>query len=149
MARGRRRRPDRDDPQSLADRLDRPLGLDAVYSPFQSPYDDFLEPDLSLSEDRRLYHPDGFVRPAASVRTGRPAAFRESSWKGVGVRPRTLGGKARQVKKVRHAQRFNVPDDVAVCVRRRMRREVLHALRKTRGGAGSRKRRNFWSGVYC
>jgi len=46
---------------------------------------------------------------------------------------------------------FSHPWQVIVCVRRKRRREVLHALRKTgRGGSKQRKpRRNFWSEVRC
>lgn len=48
--------------------------------------------------------------------------------------------------------RFNRPDKVAVCVRRKRRREVLHALRLTnkRHGSGGRKRRRTpWSNIKC
>lgn len=80
--------------------------------------------------DRRLYHPQRMLRPAfASPRAAarivdrRPVRF-----------PTMLA--------------FAVPQRVAVCVRRHMRREVLLAL--GRGGAGhKRPRRNVWSSVKC
>lgn len=40
------------------------------------------------------------------------------------------------------------PRNVAVCVRRKDRREVLHALRRV-GRGGGRRRRNEWSDVHC
>lgn len=50
--------------------------------------------------------------------------------------------------------RFARPDKIAVCVRRKRRREVLHALRLTnkrsRGSGGGRRRnRTPWSNVKC
>lgn len=44
---------------------------------------------------------------------------------------------------------FAVPNKVAICVRRKTRREVLFAKRKTRKGSGANKTRNFWSDVKC
>jgi len=43
---------------------------------------------------------------------------------------------------------FNIPSRVLVCLRRKVRREVLHALRRTNGSGGGRKR-NVWSNVRC
>lgn len=46
--------------------------------------------------------------------------------------------------------KFNVPREVALCVRRKQRREVLFAKRRTGKGARAvRRRRNFWSNVRC
>lgn len=47
--------------------------------------------------------------------------------------------------------RFARPRDIAICVRRKMRREVLHALRLTSkvGRGGAPRRRNAWSGIKC
>lgn len=43
---------------------------------------------------------------------------------------------------------FAAPEKVAICVRRRVRKEVLFA--KGRGGGGNRPpRRNYWSDVQC
>jgi len=88
---------------------------------------------LSLSvrslEDRRLFHPERFRRPAASVlRTDR--SVRE-----------VFRGK-------RAVMMFSVPKRVSICVRRKERREVLFA--KGKGGGGKRHpRRNYWSSVSC
>lgn len=45
--------------------------------------------------------------------------------------------------------RFERPEHLARCVRRKQRREVLFALRRTRSGRGRPKRRNYWSDVSC
>jgi len=46
--------------------------------------------------------------------------------------------------------RFRWPLRLLVCARRRQRREVLHALQRTgKGSGGGRRRRNFYSEVFC
>ena len=87
-------------------------------------------------EDRRAFHPLSDLRPVrALVRTARrlvparkPTASRMSL-------PEKIG--------------FAVPKKVVVCVRRKQRREVIHALRLRGKGASSPKRRNIWSDVKC
>lgn len=44
---------------------------------------------------------------------------------------------------------FQKPELVGICARRAIRREVLHALKRTKRGAGSSKHYNFWSKVSC
>jgi len=48
-----------------------------------------------------------------------------------------------------HAIGFNNPETVVRCARRKARREVIFAKRHRHKGAGSRRRRNFWSNVQC
>lgn len=38
---------------------------------------------------------------------------------------------------------------IPICARRKTRKEVLHALKKTRSGKGSPKKRNRWSDIRC
>ncbi|QXP44302.1 MAG: hypothetical protein [Arizlama microvirus] len=89
------------------------------------------------SGDRRLFHPAGVLRPvAATVRSARrlvPAR------------------KANQPSRLSIPERigFAVPRKVLLCVRRKQRREVIHAKRLQSRGAGSRKTRNIWSDVKC
>lgn len=45
--------------------------------------------------------------------------------------------------------RFADPAQVAICVRRKERREVLHALRYVRKGKGGSRRRNWASKIKC
>lgn len=95
---------------------------------------------LSLLEDRRRFHPERDLRPALSffgkprlvVRKARkaPARSRMTAFSGLS-----------------HRIGFQVPKRVAICVRRKERREVLIA----NGAGGSRKpkRRNYWSSIQC
>lgn len=101
--------------------------------------------NLTLFEDRRSFHPAGPSRPAFSL--PRSAAVVR-----VPSPPRTRtsvdGAKARTPKL--YQLQFAVPAKVALCVRRKRRKEVLHA----KGIAGSKKRmrsprRNYWSSISC
>lgn len=44
---------------------------------------------------------------------------------------------------------FSTPMDTVQCVRRRVRKEVLHAFKKTGKGGQRRPRRNQWSHIKC
>lgn len=47
---------------------------------------------------------------------------------------------------------FAIPRKIAICVRRKIRKEVLHAYKlvnKGRGGSGRPRQRNEWSAVKC
>lgn len=45
---------------------------------------------------------------------------------------------------------FNVPRQVAVCLRRKARKEIMHALKLThKNGAGGSRRRTPWSTIKC
>lgn len=88
-------------------------------------------PVLTQYEDRRLYHPNRIVRGAFSFRRPDSRLVDRSR----SFRAKTVLG-------------FAVPKRVAVCVRRKTRREVL--LAKGRGGGRNRRpRRNEWSNVSC
>lgn len=100
------------------------------------------------TEDRREYHPEGpFAAPLSFGNL--PAAI---SWTG------TLSGSTPSPSKrisglptgsLIGSPAFTTPPGVAICVRRKQRREVLHALKKTRSGSGRSKRRNPYSEVKC
>lgn len=87
-------------------------------------------------DDRRFFDPAGPLRPAYSL--GRDARRLEvrSTPKGRDPFPGFRVG-------------FSVPERVAVCVRRKERREVILALGKGGGGGSRRRRRNYWSDVSC
>lgn len=96
-----------------------------------------LTPDLRLVEDRRTWHPDGpTYRPVRAINSQRPrlkpVAF--SSPKLKNLIPTALG--------------FEVPKKVAICVRRKQRKEVLFAKQKT-GRGSARPKRNQWSDIKC
>lgn len=86
----------------------------------------------SLLEDRRRFHPLGvFAPPAAKNRPSRRI-----------VASRHPFG--------RHVLKFNVPRNVYLCARRKIRKEVLHALRLTgKGSAQKKRRRNEYSDISC
>lgn len=88
------------------------------------------ERPLSLYSDRRLYHPLRALRPAFAFK--RPAA-------------RIVD---RNVISARTQLAFAVPKKVAICIRRKERREVLHA-RGAAGGRVAKPRRNEWSNIKC
>jgi hypothetical protein len=78
------------------------------------------KPTLSLLDDRRQWHPERWGRPVVGLRR---AATRLVVGKSPKRLPPTLA--------------FMDPRRVVVCIRRKMRREVLHALGK--GGGGNRR----------
>lgn len=91
---------------------------------------------LSLVEDRRHFYPEPALRPALSFgrKANRVVVLRK---------PRSRPFRFPDVFG------FRVPNLVAMCLRRKVRREVMHALDLTRKGAGGAKRRNEWSDVKC
>lgn len=100
--------------------------------------------NLTLFEDRRTFHPAGPYRPAFSV----PRISARVVVPRISARPGLVGAKARTPKLYQLS--FQVPAKVALCVRRKRRKEVLHA----KGVAGSKKRmraprRNYWSSISC
>lgn len=129
MARKRGRK-DRSDaisqPQSLAVLL-RP-------SPVQLPVS--VTP-LREVEDRREYHPVKFHRPARDV-------------SGQGHKPVVVKPSRKFGRVLPFGLRFAEPARTVLCVRRKTRKEVLHAIRKTGKGVRRRKpRRNWFSRISC
>lgn len=89
-----------------------------------------------LVEDRRTYHPLEFFRPARTV-------------SGTNIDP-VVVKKSRPFKAaLPFGLRFSVPDKTLICVRRKERKEVLFAKRKTKKGSGSKKRKNWFSKIGC
>lgn len=78
--------------------------------------------------DGREYHPE-------KGRAQSPGAFVRSAAK-------LLAGRG-------HVVGFSRPNIISICIRRKARREVLHALRRTKSGRGGGRRRNRWSMVKC
>lgn len=99
---------------------------------------------ISDFEDRRQFHPDGVYSPPR--RLDRPRAK-------IVVRARSRVAPAPQSVRPAAVPRaflsFDVPQKVLICVRRKIRKEVLHAFHKT-GKSGQRKpRRNLYSDISC
>lgn len=84
-------------------------------------------------EDNRLFFPD--VDFGGTIHGGRARVHRSGRYVPTGLK--TL------------QYYFERSPEVARCVRRKNRREVLFALRRTRSGRGKRKRRNAFSNVRC
>jgi len=88
--------------------------------------------------DARTYRPDRYSAPpiAKNVNATRLVA-RD-----------TFGDAIRRQTKARIA--FKVPKHVALCVRRKQRKQVLHAKKKTGAGVSRKKpTRNMWSQISC
>lgn len=91
---------------------------------------------LRTIDDRRTFHPSPFTRPAVS-------AGRRADTKLV-VPSQSL----RDVQRLNHTVQFKEPRKVLICVRRKIRKEVIHA--KGVGGSRVRKpKRNQFSDVKC
>lgn len=132
-------------PSSLA-KLLTPKKLSSNYS--LTPAGNFLATVVLGSNDRRRHRPDKSIRaPGAIVRSAARLTLKEAR-----------GAAKRHMKNILYPnfiptrQQFKAPDNIALCVRRRVRREVLHATKiPYRSGAlsGKKRRRNFWTGVSC
>lgn len=98
-----------------------------------------LPKPLTQLEDRRAFHPERSGRPAGAVQRSN----------GRLVIPAAPSPKTHQRARLPVSVGFAVPEKVALCVRRRTRKEVLFAKRLTAKGARGNRRRNQWSDVKC
>lgn len=114
-------------------------------SPSPSPKRDHRE-----VQDNRTWDPDPW-RPAKTVNGVRPRiALPNPAKRATVYRPTKTYKASATVSAVTSRLGFSVPHDVILCLRRAMRREVLHALKKTKKGAGAqRRRRNQYSDIKC
>lgn len=97
-------------------------------------------------EDRRTWNPEGSLSPARSfskprhrltvVDRRKPTSYQFSLKKSFPSQTRAIVA-------------FRAPSRVLVCVRRNMRKQVLHALRKTGMTGQKRPRRSVYSSVSC
>lgn len=138
MAKGSKSRTGRDDLSSLIAPLPRPAPA-ITLSP--SNYTNLLE-----VQDNRAYYPEDF-RPALDI-AGRPHTLQSPSPKKTKLnKDRFASLRAFPSSRVQ----FTNSQNVLLCVRRKRRKEVLHALKKT--GRGKRKqrrpRRSRYSSISC
>lgn len=112
---------------------------------------DYLKP-LSLLqelEDRRQFHPEGRQRPARGFRNAR---HRLTEHKTI-TRRQQPNKKFKTVptglQQTTHRIGFEQPEQIAVCVRRKKREEILHALKKTGKTGQKRPRRSYYSSISC
>lgn len=95
---------------------------------------------LQSIEDRRTWHPEGPQRPARGLlRARHRLTLAQPSKKFRGPTKATIDAPVG----------FDDPFRVVVCVRRRRRREVLHAFRKTGRRGQRRPRRSWYSDISC
>lgn len=142
MSRKSKRRQQRDTP-SIAS----PLLLSRLIKPAPSP--------LKLIEDRRTHHPGGH-KSARSLHTAHHTLVVKKP------KPKVIRGP--HGKPMKSAKKFNplrpfstLPVPVAfkeakrvvVCLKRKIRKEVIFAKKLTRKGKGSRRHRNQWSNIQC
>lgn len=103
-------------------------------------------PKLIQFEDRRLFNPEGIYAPARSFSKPRHKLV-------LSVVDRFRG--ASKVARRRLDFRllsplsFEAPKKVLICVRRKQRKEVLHALRKAGKFGQRRPRRSYYSDISC
>ena len=106
---------------------------------------------LQELEDRREWHPEGASRPARGLASPR----HRLRWVARASERGTSGGVSRgfldvSMSSVPIGVGFVAPKQVAICIRRKQRREVIHALGKAGRGVRRRKpTRNFYSEVIC
>lgn len=108
-----------------------------------------LPAPLTLLEDRRTYHPDGLFRsPAAVPRySSRLVISPAKKWSKSNAR-NTVRSRVRLFESPPATVGFQRPSRVALCVRRKTRREVLFA--RGSGGKGNRKgKRTYTSQFHC
>lgn len=114
-------------------------------APLVSPILPELAEVLSDVEDFRYYHPLGGNRPASTVRSKRANIGLVDP----GSRLRRFPAQTKAIRAFGNTPLERKLDPAAVCVRRKSRREVLHALNRTRKGKGGSPRRNWRSSIKC
>lgn len=100
-----------------------------------SPFD-----PLKLLEDRRLQLGPDLMRPALTF-----AGYKGSI---TATPPQKQRSRFRALKFPSQLS-FHAPTQVIVCAKRKIRREVLHALKKTRGYGRKKPHRNALSNIRC
>lgn len=138
MSRSRSSR--RRDTFAIANRWRLPLSSPFLGSPVLN---SFLLDDLRLYEDRRQFHPEAAFRPARS--------FISPFHRLVAVdRNRDQFARLRSFpSQTKAAIAFDTPKFVLVCVRRNIRREVMHAYGISGSRGQRRPRFNWTSRVSC
>lgn len=109
-------------------------------------------PQLHLPTfDQRRFHPDPITRPIAEPRSAARLtipAHKSARAVSVGGPFRTAVGNSR-IGSLPHQVAFQAPKRVAVCVRRKTRREVIFAKNHAGKGSRARRSRNQWSDIKC
>lgn len=114
------------------------------FVPSRSVFSDSMS-DLSEIEDRRRWHPEGEFSPARGYSKLSTTLTRSTpNVNRPNPRPKSARLFISDLKET-----FTEPKRVAICVRRQIRKEVLHALRQTGGTGQNRPTYNANSMVSC
>lgn len=127
MAKKRRRSSHRIRRDAIARRYSSAVPRSAAFSS--------VRPLPLMLEDRRLYHPDPLPIAQASIRSASRLVAKQN--------PRF-----KQPSQTKAIIAFAEPSKVSVCVRRGIRKQVIHAL-GVAGGKVRRGRRSAYSDISC
>lgn len=106
-----------------------------------------VTPLLTIFEDRRTFYPSS-VRPAVSFSTrSNRLRLRDRSY--ASFNRHSNKSQLAGLSQTQAGFAFTAPERVLICVRRKRRKEVLHALRKTGISGQRRPRRSFSSTISC
>lgn len=108
----------------------------ARVNPSPSFFPSYYASVVKALEDRRTFYPDPLFRPAAALPRHAARIIASSSGGGNAFYPSSRIA-------------FAAPRGVAVCVRRKERREVIHAIGKAGSRVSRRRRRTWTSEVDC
>lgn len=97
-----------------------------------------------IPADRREFDPDPYVARSFSNRSARVTVAPPT----IKSRPAVRNGRPKFFPS-REQHVFAAPQSVAICVRRKQRREVLFAKKLKTSGRGRSKRRNYHSNIRC
>lgn len=145
---GKSRNRSRRDARDISNRR-LPTSIDSNYTPSPARFDSLNF--LREIEDRREWHPEGPRRPARSTNRSRhrltehkTITRRESP-----IRDPMSGLREFPATSETFRIGFEEPKQVAVCVRRKQREEVLHAFKKTGKVGQKRPKRSWYSNISC
>ncbi|QXP08106.1 MAG: hypothetical protein [Arizlama microvirus] len=105
----------------------------------EEPYVTISYPSTYSVEDRRTHNPNrNLTSPSSLIRSATRLA---------GLSPRLVGAFQHTRKR---EPLFSQPDAVAICIRRKVRREIIHAFNlRTKGAKSGHRRRHLFSNVGC
>lgn len=111
-------------------------------SRFSQPF----RPIVLHTQDRRFWHPDNVSRPGATFRKAANLSLVPGRKFKYGPSPKSYTPGAERLS---DRVGFEDPSRVAICVRRNVRKEVIHALGKAGKGKTRRPKQTEYSKVRC
>lgn len=104
---------------------------------------------LDLFEDRRTFHPEGKSAPARSTNRSRHRLQSPPVKEAAFSHQDSLNYPSAHSVQPHAIAAFTAPKKVLVCVRRKIRKEVMHALGKSGRSGQRRPRRSEYSSIQC